>query len=216
MKGFYTTIAYMALAMLLGFIQPSLAATEKESIDKAKQLYAQASPMDISSPERARILDEAAAILNNVLNENPKSLDAHRKLMGVYLLKQDYSNAIRTMQSAITLSPEDPKLFISLAFLYEHSGALELAKGMLGQALKLDPDNKIAQDYKLVIQQKIDEFNAAHGQAQGASPHAGSSSPHGASPHAHAGSGSKLIDSKLIESSQAAPNSDAAAEASGK
>ena len=206
----------MALAVMLFFAQTGLAASEKEGIEQAKQLYAQASPMDISSPERARILDEAAEILKNVINETPKSLDAHRKLMGVYLLKQDYSNAIRTMQSAITLSPEDPKLFISLAFLYEHSGALELAKGMLGQALKLDPDNKIAQDYKLVIQQKIDEFNAAHEQAHGASPHAGSGSPHGASPHAQSDSGSKLVDSKLMESSQAEPNADTAAEASGK
>ena len=201
MKGFHTTIAYMALAVILGFAQTGLAASEKESIEQAKQLYAQASTMDISSPERARILDEAAEILKNVINENPESLDAHRKLMGVYLLKQDYSNAIRTMQSAITLSPEDPKLFISLAFLYEHSGALELAKGMLGQALKLDPDNEIAQDYKLVIQQKIDEFNSAHqGQTAMSDPHAKQVSPHHG--QTATGSGSKLIDSKLKESQE--------------
>jgi len=204
MNVIYKLLKFSVVISVFIIMHSSAAASvpndSSSGIEQAKKLYAQASPMAISSPERSRLLNEATEILKNVIKQNPKSLDAHRKLMGVYLLKQDYSNAIRTMQSAITLSPDDPKLFISLAFLYEHSGALELAKGMLGQALKLDPDNKIAQDYKLVIQQKIDQFNAAHEQAHGSSPHAGSAAPHGASPHVQTGTGSKLIDSKLMES----------------
>lgn len=143
-------------------------------IEEAKALYAEAAPLAIDSPKRVELLDQATAILKKVIEEDPKSLDAHRKLMGVYVLKQDYQNAIRTMQDAITLSPEDPKLFITLAFLYEHSGAFKYAKAMLEQALSLDPDQQLAKDYKLVIQQKIDAqnmqqmheeqmMNAAHG-----------------------------------------------------
>lgn len=166
---------------------------EADAIAEAKNLYIQASPMAIDSPQRGDLLNKAITILQNVIEKNPNSLDAHRKLMGIYLLKQDYTNAIRTVQNAITLSPEDPKLFISLAFLYEHSGALDLANGMLGQALKLDPDNKVAQEYKLVIEQKIDQLNTAHQQAH-------SGSPHASSPHTQSQTGSQLIDSKLMDS----------------
>jgi Tfp pilus assembly protein PilF len=163
MKIIRKTILSLVLLALFMLLQSSVALAENmdetAGINEAKKLYVQALPMDILSPERIALLDQAEAILKDVIKEHPQSLDAHRKLMGVYLLKQDYSNSIRTMQEAITLSPEDPKLFISLAFLYEHSGSLEFSKAMLEQALKLDPENKVAQDYKLVIQQKIDVRN---------------------------------------------------------
>ena len=151
---------------------------EAAGITKAKELYAQALPMEVTSPQRAELLDQAAAALLEVIEKDPRSLDAHRKLMGVYLLKQDYTNAIRTMQDAITLSPEDPKLFISLAFLYEHSGAFEYSIAMLDQALALDPNQELAKEYKVIIQQKIAARNMeqlhggkmeeGHGKATGA------------------------------------------------
>ncbi|OQX43245.1 MAG: hypothetical protein B0D88_04880 [Candidatus Sedimenticola endophacoides] len=126
-----------------------------DAIAEAMQLYAQALPMAINSPQRARHLRQSEAILKQVIREHPSSLDAHRKLLGVYLLQQDYGNAIPTMQRAITLSPEDPKLFIGLAFLYEHSGALEYARAMLAQALELDPQNSLAREYHRAIGEKI-------------------------------------------------------------
>lgn len=163
MKKTGNVIKHFIFISMLAFSQIVTAETDNASglsgIEEAKKLYAQAVPMDIQSPKRAEILDQAAEILKDVIKQHPESLDAHRKLMGVYLLKQDYSNAIRTMQDAITLSPEDPKLFISLAFLYEHSGSLDFSKAMLDQALSLDPENKIAQDYSVIIQQKIDIRN---------------------------------------------------------
>ncbi len=143
----------------LSFSQTAIASTqdsdEMEKIQSAMNSYAKAIPLDILSPERAQLLTDAADILNKVIEKNPKSLDAHRKLMGVYLLKQDYSNGIRVMKDAIILSPNDPKLFISLAFLYEHSGALHYAKEILEQALVLDPNQEVAKDYMLTLKHKI-------------------------------------------------------------
>ncbi|KRT55979.1 tetratricopeptide repeat protein [endosymbiont of Ridgeia piscesae] len=163
MKTIYGIIAHTVFALTLTLSQTAAASAdntqENTGIHAAMKLYSQALPLDIDSPKRAELLDQSASILQNVIENNPESLEAHRKLMGVYLLKQDYSNGIRTMQSAITLSPEDPKLFITLAFLYEHSGAFEYAKAMLNQALALDPNQKIAKEYKIVIQQKIDALN---------------------------------------------------------
>jgi tetratricopeptide (TPR) repeat protein len=71
------------------------------------------------------------------------------------------SKSILLMQAAITLSPEDPKLFIALAILYDHQGAYEYAVPILDQALVLDPENQLALDYKISIQQKIESQNLA-------------------------------------------------------
>jgi len=169
------------LALSAFFSNPGLASndqlqTSAERIEEAKLLYGKAVPMATDSKERQKILDQAIAILKDVIANEPTSLDAHRKLMGAYLLKQDYHNSIRTIQDAINLSPEDPKLFITLAFLYEHSGALDFSSSMIEQALKLDPDNKVALDYKLVIQQKIQKMENSmshHGSAM--SPHSSAS-----------------------------------------
>ncbi len=153
-------------------------------IEKAKELYAQALPMDLTAPKRADILKEAETILLDVIEKHPKSMDAHRKLMGVYLLGQHYSKAIRIMQGAITLSPEDPKLFLSLAFLYEHSGELEFANAMVEQALKLDADNQIAKEYKVVLQQKLEKRNSEPHQGKGTGEATQVPANHGqASPH---------------------------------
>ncbi len=161
MKKFYKIFAPVTFALTLGFSQAGVATEvtgEDARITEAMKLYSQALPMDMNSEERAELLNQSEAILKKVIEKNPQSLEAHRKLMGVYLLEQDYSNGIRTMQDAITLSPEDPKLFITLAFLYEHSGALEYAISMLDQALVLDPQQKLAMDYKIAIQKKIEKL----------------------------------------------------------
>ena len=75
------------------------------------------------------------------------------------ILKQDYQNGIRTVKDAIMLSPEDPKLMITLAFLYEHSRALEYAKEMLNETLNKYPGHSIAEEYQVSIQKKIDLLN---------------------------------------------------------
>lgn len=160
-------VAPLALAMTLGAAQVLAAdATGVATVEAAKTLYAEAVSLEISDPKRAELLGEAEAILLEVIEKNPQSLDAHRKLMGVYLAKQEYRKGIRTMQDAITLSPEDPKLFIALAFLYEHSGELEFSSAMLNQALALDPDQALAKEYKAAIRKKIEarKVDQAHEQ----------------------------------------------------
>ncbi|MES9845431.1 MAG: cytochrome C biogenesis protein [Candidatus Sedimenticola sp. 6PFRAG5] len=162
MKSIRGVVSSTVLALSLTLSQAGAVFGEDKGegadIAAAMKLYSQALPMEVNSPQRAELLDQSAGILNEVIKKNPQSLDAHRKLMGVYLLKQDYTRGISTMQDAITLSPEDPKLFIALAFLYEHSGALEYSMAMLDQALSLDPDHKLAKEYKVAIKQKIDKF----------------------------------------------------------
>jgi len=130
-------------------------ATPISSISDAARLYMEAVPLPTDSLKRVELLNKAEGILTKIIEGDPKSLEAYRKLLGVYLLKQDYTNSIRTVQEAITLSPNDPKLFITLAFLYEHSGEFEYAKAMLDEALNIAPDNKVAKDYKVVLEKKL-------------------------------------------------------------
>ena len=124
-------------------------------------LYSEAAAMDRFSTEKTEMLGRAETILLDVVEKNPASLDAYRKLMGVYLQKRDYAKAIQAMQSAITLSPEDPKLFVALAILYDHQGAYEYALPILDEALTLDPNLQLAKDYRASIQQKIEMQNLA-------------------------------------------------------
>ncbi len=180
MKSILMIIPQTILVMLLSLAATAMASTDQDSeaarISEALELYVQAVPMDASSTERTKLLKRSETILLDVIEKNPWSLDAHRKLMGVYLQMRDYSKAIRTMQGAITLSPEDPKLFIALAILYDHQGAYEYALPVLEQALSLDPTQQLALDYRADIQRKIEmqrmAMEATTAPHQGVSPHA--------------------------------------------
>ena len=165
MKSIFSVIPQVIFAMVLTAVASATAYSNENNeaarIMQAMELYAQATPMDQFDARRAQLLSQAKSILLDVIENNPASLDAHRKLMGVYLQMRDYPNAIKTMQAAITLSPEDPKLFIALAILYDHQGAYEYALPILDQALLLDPGNQLASDYKISIQQKIESQDLA-------------------------------------------------------
>ncbi|MGV6825672.1 MAG: tetratricopeptide repeat protein [bacterium] len=160
MKLILKVVSHLIFVVLLSCTSVAMASgsinSEPANIMKAMELYTQATPMDQFDARRAELLSQSESILLDVIAKNPKSLDAHRKLMGVYLQMRDYQKAIQTMQTAITLSPEDPKLFIALAVLYDHQGAYEYAVPMLDEALKLDPNQQLAKDYKVSITQKIE------------------------------------------------------------
>jgi tetratricopeptide (TPR) repeat protein len=165
MKSISKIMTHSFCSILLLLMPVAMAATgdsaEAARITEALERYAQAVPMEMDSPERGELLKSAESILRDVIEKNPHSLDAHRKLMGVYLQMRDYRQAVQTMQSAISLSPEDPKLFIALAILYDHQGAYEYAAPILDQALVLDPNSQMARDYKAKIEQKIEKRKLA-------------------------------------------------------
>jgi len=165
MKSIFEVIPQFVFVMVLTVASTATASTDQNTeaarIMEAMKLFAQATPMDPFDTERAELLSQSESILLDVIANNPASLDAHRKLMGVYLQMRDYRKGIQTMQHAISLSPEDPKLFIALAILYDHQGAYEYAIPMLDEALALDPNQQLAQEYKASIQQKIEMENFA-------------------------------------------------------
>lgn len=161
----FRTLVLGLLGSLSLFSQTYAALNDIETnIEEAKKLYTQALPLEMNSPEKNKLLEQAESILKIALKDTPDSLEVHRKLVGVYILKQDYTNAIRTMQSAIRLSPEDPQLFVAIATFYQKKGALDLSKEMLNQALILDPNHQVAKDYKMVVQKALDDFDKEQNQ----------------------------------------------------
>lgn len=160
MKPISKIMPSFILILLLAIASVAMAkgnqTTEAARIITAMNLYSQAANMQVNTADKTELLNRSESILSDVIEKNPQSLDAHRKLMGVYLQKRDYRKATQTLQNAISISAEDPKLFIALAILYEHQGAYEYALPVLEQALALSPNNQLAQEYKTSIQQKID------------------------------------------------------------
>lgn len=165
MKSILKVIPQLFFALLLSSASNAIASsndtTEAARIMDAMKLYSEAASMDHGSTQRTEMLSKSESILLDVIAKNPASLDAHRKLMGVYLQMRNYRKGIQTMQTAISLSPEDPKLYIALAILYDHQGAYEYAKAILDEALALDPDQQIAKDFRTSIQGKIERQNIA-------------------------------------------------------
>jgi tetratricopeptide (TPR) repeat protein len=160
MKTMFAKIHLLLVSTVLALAPPAMASSaplsEAQGISEAVQLYSEATTLQEDMTRKSELLGRAETILLKVIADNPESLDAHRKLMGVYLQMRDYSKAIRVMQTAISLSPEDPKLFVALAILYDHQGAYEYASAILDEALALDPQQQLAVDYKKSIQQKIE------------------------------------------------------------
>ena len=154
-------VMFAVLSVTGAVVASSENQSESGIISEALALYVRATSMEIDAPERTGLLRRAETLLNGVIEGNPESLEAHRKLMGVYLQLRDYSRAVQTLQSAISLSPDDPKLFIALAILYDHQGAYTYALPMLDRALALDADQQLARDYRASIQQKLERQTLA-------------------------------------------------------
>lgn len=165
MKSIFKVILKIVYVLLFSVATSVTASTnpntENDRILEAMKLYSEAASMNQGSTQRTELLVKSESILLDVIANNPESLDAHRKLMGVYLQMRDYRKGIQTMQTAISLSPEDPKLYIALAILYDHQGAYEYARAILDEALALDPDQQVAKDFRASIQQKIERQNIA-------------------------------------------------------
>lgn len=77
--------------------------------------------------------------LKQQVADRPGDADARARLAGFYLSTNQAAPAIEAYQDAITLRPEDPRLFLGLAIAYLHAGHHSMARAMTEQALQLDP-----------------------------------------------------------------------------
>ena len=97
-------------------------------------------------------LDKAETEFRKAVKGYPESALAYTRLAGFLLSQNKTSEAIPIYQEAIILDPENPKLFAALSIAYLHQQKFNMAKVMVDQALKLNPDMKQAK--------KLDEYIA--------------------------------------------------------
>jgi len=94
---------------------------------------------------RDQIINQAIQDSNLVISQNPVHLNYWKSRIKIFLLlsiidPQFRQPALETFQSAIDLSPTDPKLRYNLALLYNQLGQTGLAEQVFKEALDLKPD----------------------------------------------------------------------------
>ncbi len=87
-------------------------------------------------------LDQAAASYKSGIEKDPGSVDAHMKLAGLYIARQEYRAGVETFQQAIGISPDNANAFIGMAIGYLHMGDPELAHAALDEAVRIDPESR--------------------------------------------------------------------------
>ena len=92
-------------------------------------------------------LNKIEAELRKTAIENPESVNAKVRLAGFLMSQNKTGESIPFFQEAITLTPDNPKLFASLSVAYLHQAEYAMAKAMADEALRLSPD--MAQAKKL-------------------------------------------------------------------
>ncbi len=87
-------------------------------------------------------LDRAAASYRSAIEQDASSVDAHMKLAGLQIARQEYRAGVETFQQAISLNPDNANAFIGMAIGYLHLGDHALAYAALEEALRIEPDKR--------------------------------------------------------------------------
>lgn len=92
-------------------------------------------------------LKDMESQLRKTAMESPNSVNAKVRLAGFLMSQNRTGESIPFFQEAITLTPNNPKLFASLSVAYLHQSEYGMAKAMADEALRLSPE--MAQAKKL-------------------------------------------------------------------
>jgi tetratricopeptide (TPR) repeat protein len=84
-------------------------------------------------------LPEAAAQLEQLLPQAPKSFEVHELLGLVYAAQSQNAKAVEQLQAAVHLKPDSAAAHTNLAAALVHAGNLELAGQQFRKALELEP-----------------------------------------------------------------------------
>jgi Flp pilus assembly protein TadD len=122
------------LAAILSVPMSSTAAEQAQPAPDAKALIA-ASEAELAQGKA----DEAVATLERAVAADPKSSQAHTRLGGARLMRQEYSAAIQDFRNALAADPTNADAFVGMAVAYLHSGDQALARAALEEARRLAP-----------------------------------------------------------------------------
>lgn len=87
-------------------------------------------------------LDQAQRTYEQAIKTNPRSVEAHMKLAGLFITRKDYAASTKQYQRAISLDPKNAKAWMGLGIAYLHSGDKSLTRAAWEEALRLEPARK--------------------------------------------------------------------------
>jgi tetratricopeptide (TPR) repeat protein len=93
-----------------------------------------------------RRLDQATALLEEILAENPLHVGAVEKLGMCQVIGQRWGPAIVTLERRIALGEAPASTHTNLALAYEQVGQLESSLGHLQRSIELDPSSRTARE----------------------------------------------------------------------
>ena len=129
----YFAKAYEAMGRAYKALGKEREATE--SLNKAAEIY--------MSNER---VEEAEGILNEILEENPDTINVYNTLGVLYRKRGDYQAALQQYQKALKIHPDQPKLHYNIGRLHVDLKDLRQAKINFEEALALDPNFREARE----------------------------------------------------------------------
>ncbi|MEE9446968.1 MAG: hypothetical protein V3V09_03360 [Arenicellales bacterium] len=99
-------------------------------------------------------IDDYEKSLRDIALNNPDSAQAKSRLAGFLLSQNKASESIPFYQEAITLAPDNPKLFAAISVAYLHQARYKMAKAMADEALRLAPEMSQAKKLNEYIEAK--------------------------------------------------------------
>lgn len=85
----------------------------------------------------AKKYDEAVAVYRQLLERDPKYMDAYHSLAMTYLYLGNYDEAIAVEKKALEINPEERMSYSNLSVFYQKKGMIKEAEAAKGQATVL-------------------------------------------------------------------------------
>jgi len=97
--------------------------------------------------------EQAEGVLNEILEQNPDTINVYNTLGVLYRKRGDYQAALEQYEKALKIHPDQPKVYYNVGRLHVDLKDLEQAKLSFEKALVLDPDFKEAREAMEALEQ---------------------------------------------------------------
>jgi Flp pilus assembly protein TadD len=91
-------------------------------------------------------LDQALKLYAQAVKVDAGSTEAHMRLAGLHLARQDFGAGIQEFKRAIALDPKNARAWVGLGIASLHGGNNNLARAALNEAIRLEPARKAQLD----------------------------------------------------------------------
>lgn len=90
--------------------------------------------------------EEAEGVLNEILQENPDTINVYNTLGVLYRKKGDYPGALRQYERALKIHPDEPYIHYNIGRIHVDMKDLNRARSSFQKALELDPEFREARE----------------------------------------------------------------------